>query len=72
MIIKGTKRIATEWLSSGNLVIAQGNKVLEISPDQAVNLMRFIEERKDPAILDYVGEKIVMTLSDAESSKRGA
>lgn len=72
MMIRGTKSIAAEWLSSGNLAIAQGNKVLEISPDQAVKLIRFIEQRKDPAIIDYVGEKIAMTLSDAESNKRGA
>jgi len=55
MVIDGTKKVAIEWLSDGELLIAQGNKVLQLSPRQAAELMAELISRDDPAIKNELG-----------------
>lgn len=52
MIIDGTRKIAFEWLSNGELALAQGNKVIQMSPRQVAELLREIVRHDDQAIKD--------------------
>ncbi len=45
-----SKKTVGQW-SNGLLVIAQGNSVIELTPDQAVELYRFIGATTVPAVV---------------------
>lgn len=57
MKVKGTKTVVAEWASNGELLIGQGKNSITLSPNQATELLRFIDERIYPSIENYQGEK---------------
>ena len=57
MEIEGAETFVAEWLPCGELSIGKGNNFIELSPRQAAELLRFIDERDDPAIQNYHDEK---------------
>jgi len=71
MEIEGKKTLVAEWTSCGELIIGQGNNVIELSPQQAAELLRFIDERDDPAIKNYQGEKEALTAWEKSKIAKG-
>lgn len=51
LTILPTKKTVARW-EHGLLVIAQGNAVIELTPDQAEVVLKFIEDNLAPSIVN--------------------